>query len=198
MQLNCCKEELQSEVADATTKDDSCFDNVLPPVVHLADYVCTGDVAVPGQLTEDDIIQEVTGGIGNDDSSEDDDCGELHQSPESRVKEPVKSLSLLEEYSEQTSHGVCAMEHLAAIGAIITTQVDQKRNRRLLQTLSANKGTVCNAGANTVFLLFIQYCNIKTIQQFFAVPSMSNQQTFTDRLMTCHFTHNVACKNRPK
>ncbi|KAK8763627.1 hypothetical protein V5799_033766 [Amblyomma americanum] len=81
VQPNCGVGELPTEAADATTDDDSCFDSVLPPAVRLADYVSIDDgVAIAGQLTEDEIIQEVTG-ADNDDSSEDDDCEHLPQTP---------------------------------------------------------------------------------------------------------------------
>lgn len=91
--------------------------------VRFADYVSTDDgVATAGQLTEDDIIQDVTG-ADDDDPSEDYDCGELPQPPKRTVKEAAEALSVLEDFCELIRHDACTTEHQAAIRAIAASQV---------------------------------------------------------------------------
>ncbi|KAK8767886.1 hypothetical protein V5799_005331 [Amblyomma americanum] len=127
VQPNCGVGELPTEAADATTEDDSCFDSVLPPAVRLADYVSIDDgVAIAGQLTEDEIIQEVRG-ADNDDSSEDDVCEHLPQTPKRTVKEAAEALSVLEDFCEQIPDGSRAAEHLAAVRAIVAAQMRPKK-----------------------------------------------------------------------
>lgn len=107
----------------------------------LADYISIDDgVVVVGQLTKEEIIQNVIG-VDNDDWSEGDDCDQLPLPPNRTVKEVAEALSVLEDFCEQIPHGACATEHLTAIRAIVAAQVRPKKQIRL-QTSVTNKGTM--------------------------------------------------------
>lgn len=108
----------------------------------LADYISIDDgVVVVGQLTKEEIIQNVIG-VDNDDWSEGDDCDQLPLPPNRTVKEVAEALSVLEDFCEQSPHGACATEHLTAITAIVTAQIRPKKQTKITNFL-ANKGTSC-------------------------------------------------------
>lgn len=133
---------IETADATATTEDDICFDDVLPPVVLLSDYIIIDDdVAVAWQLTEEEIIKDMTGG---DNDSSGDDGDQLPRRAKLTVKEAAEVLSVLEDFCEQIPHGACATEHWTAIGVILAIQTGSnlpKIPKQILQTSSANKGT---------------------------------------------------------
>ncbi|KAH7966927.1 hypothetical protein HPB49_020780 [Dermacentor silvarum] len=105
----------------AESTDDDCltFDAVLPTDVTLQDYIAIDDcVATTGLLTDEEIINDVTGAQEHHDSDK-ESCEEVEPRPHRTSREVSEALLILEDVCLSSSDSLRAVGHLEELRKIV-------------------------------------------------------------------------------
>lgn len=107
------------EVSAEATDDCPTFDAVLPTDVTLQDCIAIDDcVATTGLLTDEEIINDVTG-TQEDHDSDEESCEEVQPRPHRTSREVLEVLLILEDACLSSSDSLRAVGHLEELREIV-------------------------------------------------------------------------------